>query len=159
MTGGAGEAVADEGLVDEEAVASSEGVGEQAAVVVAQLRVALEADLGARRYEVSKAAGRLAPEALDRLGGMHRLGGVDADEADRLTAAACEPEAQRVAVDDLDDDADVGRQGALGRTPSAAGGDECEQADEQMSDARGHGLPHHRSSGRTGGRSAAASRG
>ena len=97
-----GVAVLREREVDEQTVAGAVDVGEQPAVVVARLGVALEPDGGARRQQRLRLARRLLAEALHRRVRVHGLGRVDADEAHRLVVAV-DAGLDRVAVDHAHD--------------------------------------------------------
>ncbi len=85
-------------------VGSAEHERQQTPVVVARFEVSLEHDHGARREQFPGAGRGLGAEALGRAAGVDRFGRVDAEEANPLLAVG-EAHLDRVAVDDLDDDA------------------------------------------------------
>src|SRR4051812_32788520 len=82
-----GEAVAYEREVDEQPIVPPEDVGQKPAVLIAPVDVALEAHRRAGRQEVLGLVGSLPGEALHGRPRLHRLGGVDTDEADLLVPA------------------------------------------------------------------------
>jgi hypothetical protein len=109
------QAAASERGVDEQrasAGARQVHVGEQPPVDVAALGVEPKRD-GLPVDEAIVHLVRPRSAALDGRAGLDRLGGVDADVADRLLVAVREPHVDRVAVDDVGDSGEQ-RAGWLG---------------------------------------------
>jgi hypothetical protein len=79
--------------------------------------------------------------ALDRALRVDALGRVDPDETDPLDPAAGHLDVERVAVDDRDHEAAVGRAVGVAAAPASAGGRGHGGDDEQREDAQHEGLP------------------
>ena len=134
---GAGVAVGDQGPVHEQPVAGALHVGQQAVVAVADLHVAGEADLGPLREQRLGAGRRLGPEAVDGCSRLHRLGGVDAEQPDRLGAGP-EVHLDGVPIDHVGDGARARRWVVATAAPGAgAHGSEAGEQHEEGGPAAG----------------------
>jgi hypothetical protein len=93
---------------------SNKGVGENPAVAIFRIgyRVSAKDDARAVRRERVHGIGGSLGAALDRGAGSSALGAVDADKPDVGETAGRQPDAQRVAVDGVDDDGASGAPAA-----------------------------------------------
>ena len=164
---GPGEPTGEQGPVDEQAVAATPEVDEQAGVAVPCLAVALEQHGGARRQQLLGPLRRLGPVTLDRRPRLDRLRRVDAQQPDPLHSAA-DAYVEGVAVHHVDHRGEpAGRAGACdreaGRDPTGAardaertGGehDGSEPAGSAPNAGDGHDAPPRETDGPQGGESA-----